>query len=79
MPCRTSLRGVRAKAAYCPKRGEANGNHGQGATTRALTWPLSTSFLSRVSTKIPCCGRAALGYKVEKVRMCTFLLDLELG
>ena len=47
------------------------GNHGQGATTRALTRPLSTSFLSRVSTKIPCWGCCALGYKVVKVRICT--------
>jgi hypothetical protein len=33
--------------------------------------PLSTSFLRRVSTKIPCCGCDALGYKVVKVRICT--------
>ena len=38
---------------------------------RASTRPLSTSFLSRVSTKIPCWGRTALGYNVVKVRICT--------
>ena len=39
--------------------------------TRAATAPLSMSFVRRVSTKIPCWGRNALGYNVVKVRICT--------
>lgn len=78
-PCRVSRRGTRAIAAYSPKRGEVDGNHGQGATTRAVTSPLSTSLRSRVSTKIPCCGRGALGYNVVKVKICTGEMILERG
>ena len=58
-------------SAYHLYFGDEKGNHGHGATTRALTTPLSTSFRNRVSTKIPCVGRAALGYKVLKVRIRT--------
>src|ERR1700680_1391543 len=62
---------MRANTEYSRNRGEANGNQGHGATTRALTAPLSTSFLSRVSTKIPCVGRSTLGYNVVNVRIRT--------
>jgi len=41
-----------ASTAYRPNNADPIGNHGQGATTRAPTAPLSTSFLRRVSTKI---------------------------
>ena len=71
IPWRVSLRGTRAKTPYSPNFSDANGNHGQGATTRALTAPLSTNFRSRVSTKIPCVGRAALGYNVLNVKIRT--------
>ena len=62
---------MRANSAYCPKPGDVNGNHGQGATTRASTAPLSTSFLKRVSTKMPCWGRLSLGYSVVNVTIRT--------
>src|SRR5258708_40156311 len=71
IPWRFSRRGIRAKIERSPNRADANGNQGHGAATRALTAPLSTSFRSRVSTKIPCVGRAALGYKVLNVRIRT--------
>src|SRR5712691_13279319 len=71
IPWRVSVRGIRAKTERSPKLAEANGNQGHGATTRALTAPLSTSFRSRVSTKMPCVGRAALGYNVLNVRIRT--------
>jgi hypothetical protein len=71
IPWRVSLRGIRAKTEWSPNLADANGNQGHGATTRALTAPLSTNFRSRVSTKIPCVGRAALGYNVLNVRIRT--------
>jgi len=37
----------------------------------AATAPVCTNFVSRVSTKMPCWGRAALGYNVVNVRMRT--------
>ena len=69
IPWRVSVRGVRANVEYAPNFGDASGNQGHGATTRADTAPLSTSLRSRVSTKIPCVGRAALGYNVVNVRI----------
>ena len=69
IPWRVSRRSVRANAEYAPNIGEVDGNQGHGATTRADTAPLSTSLRSRVSTKIPWVGRAALGYSVVNVRM----------
>ena len=68
---RTEDRALKIEQGYRPNHADPIGNHGQGATTRAPTAPLSTSFLRRVSTKIPCWGCEALGYNVVNVRICT--------
>src|ERR1700730_18776968 len=70
-PWRVSSLGIRANTAYRPNRADADGDQGQGATTRALTTPLATSFLRRVSTKIPSWGCNRFGYNVVKVRIRT--------
>ena len=68
MPARRSTRRRPGQNAVSPNTCAPLGNQGTGATTVASPRSWRAAAYSRVSTKMPCRGRAALGKSVVNVR-----------